>query len=198
MKNEADNTVIRHKNEDFFKKLDKDRNEKKCVYAVLVSCLEQDNDFYNAGIADVSHKYQKMYVVRPKFFIPIITPLRNAALNSVPYRHQLAECQNRNIDVTNFESKLSEVKDQFKTNFDRAQKKFNDAVAEIDKSIEHLKKIKEALLASEKHLGHANNKLQDVTVRKLTYQNPIMQQIFRETKKKTEIVEQTEDIEVPF
>lgn len=198
MKNEAENTAVKHKNEDFFKKLDKDRNEKKCEYAVLVSCLEQDSELYNTGIVDVSYKYPKMYVVRPQFFIPIISLLRNEALNSVRYRYQLVEYQNRNIDVTNFENKLSEVKDQFKTNFDRAQKKFNDAVAEIDKSIEHLEKIKEALLASEKHLEHANNKLQDVTVRKLTYQNPTMQQMFRETKKKTEIVEQTEDIEVPF
>lgn len=198
MKNEAVNTAVRHKNEDFFKKLDKDRNKKKCEYAVLVSCLEQDSKLYNTGIVDVSYKYPKMYVVRPQFFIPIISLLRNEALSSVHYRRQLVEYQNRNIDVTNFENKLSEVKDQFKTNFDRAQKKFNDAVVEIDKSIEHLQKIKEALLASEKHLGHANNKLQDVTVRKLTYQNPTMQRMFKETKKETEIVEQTEDIEVPF
>jgi hypothetical protein len=198
MKNEAVNTAVRHKNEDFFKKLDKDRNEKKCEYAVLVSCLEQDSELYNRGIVDVSYKYPKMYVVRPQFFIPIISLLRNEALDSVHYRRQLVEYQNRNIDVTNFENKLSEVKDQIKTNVDHARKRLNDAVAEIDKSIEHLQKIKEALLASEKHWGHANNKLQDVTVRKLTYQNPTMQRMFKETKKRTEIVEQTEDIEVPF
>ena len=198
MKNEADNTTIRHKNEDFFKKLDKDRTEKHCEYAVLVSCLERDNDFYNEGIADVSYKYPKMYVVRPQFFIPIITLLRNEALNSVHYRRQLAEYQNRNIDVTNFENKLSKFINQFKTNIDLARKQCITAIAEIDKSIDHLQKIKDALLLSEKHWGHANDKLQDVTVRKLTYNNPTMQQMFRETKKKTEIVEQTEDIEVPF
>ena len=182
MKNEVDATVVKHKNEDFFKKLDRDRTEKHCEYAVLVSCLEQDSELYNTGIVDVSYKFPKMYVVRPQFFIPILSLLRNEALNSVRYKRQLAEYQNRNIDVTNFEKKLSEVKNQFETNFNHARKKFNDAVAEIDKSIEHLQKIKEALLLSEKHLGHANHKLQDVTVRKLTYGNPTMQKMFKETE----------------
>ena len=198
MKNEAENTTSGHKNEDFFKKLDKDRTEKHCEYAVLVSCLERDNDLYNEGIVDVSHKYPKMYVVRPQFFIPIISLLRNGALNSIHYRRKLVEYQNRNIDVTNFEHKLSEFTNQFKTSYDRAQKRSNDAIAEIDKAIERLQKTKEALLLSVKHWGHANDKLQDVTIRKLTYNNPTMQQMFKEAKKETEIVEQTEDTEVPF
>ena len=198
MKNEADNTAVGHKNEDFFKKLDKDRNEKNCEYAVLVSCLERDSELYNTGIVDVSHKYPKMYVVRPQFFIPILSLLRTEAQRSVSDKRQLAEYRSRNIDVTNFEDKFSEGKKQFETNYNHARNRFYEAVAEIDKSIEHLKKIKDALVLSEKHLGHANDKLQDITVRKLTYNNPTMQRLFKEARDKNENAERTKDTEVPF
>jgi len=184
MKNEMDTTATKHKNEDFFKELDKDRNEKGCEYAVLVSLLESDNEYYNTGIVDVSHKYQKMYVIRPQFFIPIITLLRNAAMNSIQYQRQLAEYRNQNIDVTNFESKLLDFQDKFGNNVRLAKEKFDTAIEEIDKTIDHLQKIKAALLSSENNLRLANNKAQDITIKKLIRGNPTMQQKFAELESK--------------
>ncbi len=178
MKNEMDETATKHKNEDFFKELDKDRKEKNCEYAVLVSMLESDNDYYNTGIVDVSHRYEKMYVVRPQFFIPIITLLRNAALNSLQYKQELAHVRNQNIDVTNFETKLFEFKDAFSRNYDIAHRHFNSAIDEIDKTIDHLQKVKKELLGSDNQLRLANNKVEDVSVKKLTKDNPTMQAKF--------------------
>lgn len=180
MKNEMDTTATKHKNEDFFKELDKDRNEKKCEYAVLVTLLEADNELYNSGIVDVSHKYDKMYVIRPQFFIPMITLLRNAALNALSYKQELAEIRNQNIDITNFEQNLMDFKDSFSKNYQHAHDRFNDAIAEIDKSIDHLQKIKENLTKSDNHLRVANNKIDNVTVKKLTQGNPTMQAKFAE------------------
>jgi hypothetical protein len=180
MKNEADATATKKKNEDFFKKLDDDRNEKKCEYAVLVSLLEADNEFYNTGIVDVSYKYPKMYVIRPQFFIPIITLLRNAALNSLKYKAELAEVRNQNIDISNFEDKLNKFKEGFARNYGLASQKFNSAIDEIDKTIHHLQKVKENLLSSENNLRLANEKAEDLTVKKLTHGNPTMKAKFSE------------------
>lgn len=182
MKNEADATATKHKNEDFFKELDKDRTEKKCEYAVLVSMLEADSELYNTGIVDVSHKYPKMYVIRPQFFIPIITLLRNAALNSVYYRRQVAELKNQNVDISNFEAEMNEFKEKFGRNYELASKKFQTAIDEIDKTIDHLQKTKDALLSSENNLRLANNKAQDLSVKRLTRNNPTMQKKFDDLK----------------
>lgn len=182
MKNEADATATKHKNEDFFKELDKDRTEKKCEYAVLVSMLESDSELYNTGIVDVSHKYPKMYVIRPQFFIPIITLLRNAALNSVHYRRQVAELKNQNVDISNFEVEMNEFKEKFGRNYELASKKFQTAIDEIDKTIDHLQKTKDALLSSEKNLRLANNRAQDLSVKRLTRNNPTMQKKFDDLK----------------
>lgn len=183
MKNEMDTTATKHKNEDFFKELDKDRSEKGCEYAVLVSLLESDNEFYNTGIVDVSYKYPKMYVIRPQFFIPIITLLRNAAANSIQYKRQLIEYSNQNIDVTNFENKLLDFQEKFSYNYGLAQKKFDEAIKDIDKTIETLQKTKAALLSSENNLRLANDKAQDITIKKLTRNNPTMRQKFEDLNK---------------
>lgn len=183
MKNENDETATKHKNEDFFKELDKDRNEKKCEYAVLVSMLEKDSELYNAGIVDVSYKYDKMYVVRPQCFIPIITLLRNAAMKTMEYKHQLQVIKNQNIDITNFEDNLLDFQDKFSKNYLNASNKFKTAIDEIDKTIDHLNKVKENLIGSEKNLRLANDKAQDLTIRKLTRNNPTMKEKFEELKK---------------
>ena len=180
MKNEMDTTATKHKNEDFFKELDKDRREKNCEYAVLVSLLEADNEYYNAGIADVSYKFPKMYTVRPQFFIPIITVLRNAALNSLQYRAELELIRNQNIDITHFEEDINDFKDKFSRNFRLASDKFKKAIEEIDKTIDHLQKTKDALLSSENNLRLANNKAEELTIKKLTKNNPTMTQKFSE------------------
>ena len=174
MKNEADATASKKKNEEFFKELDKDRSEKKCEYAVLVSLLEPDSELYNSGIVDVSHRYPKMYVVRPQFFIPIITLLRNAARNSLIYKTELDRVKAQNIDITNFENELDEFRTSFGRNYELASKKFKTAIEEIDKTIDHLQKTKEALLGSENNLRLANNKAGDLSVKKLTKGNPTM------------------------
>ena len=184
MKNENDTTATKHKNEDFFKELDKDRREKGCEYAVLVTMLEADNELYNAGITDVSYRYEKMYVVRPQCFIPIITLLRNAALNSVSYKRQLAEIKNQNIDISKFESSLIEFKERFSNNYRLASEKFKAAIDEIDKTIDHLNKVKDALLGSEKNLRLANDKAQDLTIKKLTKDNPTMLKKFNDLNEK--------------
>ncbi len=182
MKNEGDETATKKKNEDFFKELDKDRNEKKCEYAVLVTMLEAESEYYNTGIVDVSHKYSKMYVVRPQFFIPIITLLRNAAMNSLKYKAELALVRNQNIDITNFEEKINQFKEGFARNYDLASRKFQTAIDEIDKTIIHLQKTKEALLSSENNLRLANQKAEDLTIKKLTHGNPTMKAKFDELK----------------
>ncbi len=183
MKNESDQTATKKKNEDFLKELDKDRNEKKCEYAVLVSLLESDNEFYNTGIADVSYKYNKMYVVRPQFFIPIITLLRNAALNSIQYKAELALVKSQNIDITNFEDKMNKFKDGFARNYEMASRRFREAIDGIDKTIKELQKTKEALLSSENNLRLANEKTEDLTIKKLTHGNPTMKAKFDELNK---------------
>lgn len=180
MKNENDETATKKKNEDFFKKLDKDRSAKGCEYAVLVSLLEPENELYNSGIVDVSHRYPKMYVVRPQFFIPIITLLRNAAENSVKYKIELALVKSQNVDITNFEDDLEAFKTGFARNYELASKKFKTAISEIDKTIDHLQKTKDALLGSENNLRLANNKADDLTVKKLTKNNPTMKGKFGE------------------
>jgi hypothetical protein len=180
MKNELDATATKHKNEDFLKKLDKDRNDKGCEYAVLVSLLEADNEWYNTGIVDMSHKYPKMYVIRPQFFIPMITLLRNAAMNSLQYKAELSLVRNQNIDVTNFEQELSDFKDSFGRSYRLASERFSDAVSSIDKSIAQLQKTKENLLKSEDHYRIAHNKADELTVKKLTKNNPTMQSKFSE------------------
>ena len=180
MKNQADETATKHKNEDFFKELDKDRNEKHCEYAVLVSMLEEDNDYYNTGIVDVSYKYPKMYVIRPQFFIQIITILRNAALNSLEYKREIAQIKNQNIDITNFESDLNLFKDKFLNNVDLAMRQHSSAIEEIDKAIKTLQKIKDLFEKSDNNLRLANNKLEDLTIKKLTRNNPTMKQKFDE------------------
>jgi hypothetical protein len=182
MKNKIDETATKKKNEDFFKELDKDRNEKSCEYAVLVSLLESDSELYNSGIVDVSHRYQKMYVIRPQFFIPIITLLRNAAQNSLKYKTELAIVKAQNIDITNFENELDAFKTGFARNYELASKKFKKAIDEIDKTIDHLQKTKDALLGSENNLRLANNKADDLTVKKLTKKNPTMAAKFAELK----------------
>ena len=180
MKNEADETATKKKNEDFLKELDKDRNEKNCEYAVLVSLLEQDSELYNSGIVDVSHRYPKMYVIRPQFFIPLITLLRNAALGALTYKKELALVRAQNIDITNFEAELESFKSAFGKNYDLASRQFQKAIDEIDKSIEHLNKTKDALLSSSRNLRLANDKAQDVTIKRLTKNNPTMAQKFKE------------------
>ncbi len=182
MKNESDTTATKKKNEDFLKELDKDRREKGCEYAVLVSLLESDSELYNTGIVDVFHRYPKMYVVRPQFFIPIITLLRNAAMNSLAYKTELARVKAQNIDVTNFEEDLEKFKTAFGKNYDLASRKFQKAIAEIDKSIDHLQKTKDALLGTDRNLRLANDKAQAVTVKKLTRKNPTMKAKFEELK----------------
>lgn len=182
MKNESDQTATKKKNEDFFKELDRDRNEKKCEYAVLVSLLEIDSELYNTGIVDMSYKYPKMYVVRPQFFIPIITLLRNAATNSMHYKAELALVKSQNIDITNFEEKMNAFKDGFARNYQLASQKFHTAIDEIDKTISHLQKTKEALLASDNNLRLANQKTEDLTIKKLTHGNPTMRAKFEELK----------------
>ncbi|MDY5636115.1 MAG: DUF2130 domain-containing protein [Streptococcus orisratti] len=178
MKNEADTTKTKHKNSDFYKELDKDRREKKCEYAVLVSMLEVDNDYFNTGIVDVSHEYEKMYVVRPQFFIQLIGLLRNAALNSLKYKQELALVREQNIDITHFEEDLETFKSAFARNYELASRKFKTAIDEIDKTISHLQKTKDALLSSENNLRLANNKVEDVTIKKLTRKNPTMKAKF--------------------
>lgn len=182
MKNEADQTATKKRNEDFFKELDKDRNEKKCEYAVLVSLLEPDNELYNSGIVDVSHRYPKMYVVRPQFFIPMITLLRNAATNALQYKNELALVKAQNIDITNFEDQLDSFKEAFGRNYDLASRRFQTAIDEIDKSIDHLQKTKDALMGADRNLRLANDKAQDVTIKKLTRNNPTMKAKFDELK----------------
>ncbi len=186
MKNEMDETATKHKNEDFLKELDKDRREKGCEYAVLVSMLEADNELYNTGIVDVSYKYPKMYVIRPQFFIPIITILRNAAENSIQYRQELATIREQNIDITNFEAQIEDFKDKFGRNYRIASEKFSTAIDEIDKSIAHLEKIKKALLSSEDNLRLANKKAEDLTIKRLTKGNPTMAKKFAELRKEVE------------
>ena len=178
MKNEADETKTKHKNEDFFKELDKDRNEKKCEYAVLVSMLEADNEYYNAGIVDVSYKYPKMYVIRPQFFIPLISLLRNAALNTLGYKRELEIVKNQQLDIMNFEENLAAFKSGFTKNFKDASERFADAINGIDKTIAQLQKIKTALTVSEKHLTAANNKVEDVSIKKLTKNCPSVREMF--------------------
>jgi hypothetical protein len=178
MKNESDGTIIKKKNDDFLKELDRDRNDKKCEYAVLVSCLEAESDYYNCGIVDVSHRYSKMYVVRPQFFIPIITLLRNAALNSLKYKAELAVAKSQNIDVTNFENKINSFKDAFGKNYELASRKYNDAISSIDKTIKEMQKVKDALQSSENNLRLANDKAQDISIKRLTHGNPTMKARF--------------------
>ena len=182
MKNQADTTSTKKKNEDFFKELDKDRNEKKCEYAVLVSMLEEDNDYYNTGIVDVSYRYPKMYVIRPQFFIQIITILRNAALNTLDYKRELALIRNQNIDITHFESDLAAYKDKFLRNVELATRQHTEAVENIDKAIAMLQSIKELFVKSDNNLRLANDKLEDITIKKLTKNNPTMKQKFDELK----------------
>ena len=178
MKNEMDTTATKHKNEDFFKELDKDRKEKNCEYAVLVSLLEADNELYNNGIVDVSYKYEKMYVIRPQFFIPMITLLRNAALNSLQYQKELAVVRNQQLDLYNFESNMQEFKDAFGKNYRLASEKFQTAIEEIDKTIEHLEKVKKNLMSSENNLRLANNKAEDLSIKKLTKNAPSVKKMF--------------------
>ena len=180
MKNEMDTTATKHKNEDFFKELDKDRNEKGCEYAVLVSLLEADNELYNNGIVDVSYKYPKMYVIRPQFFIPMITLLRNAALNSLQYQKELAIVRNQQLDLVNFESNMQEFKDAFGRNYRIASEKFQTAIEEIDKTIDHLEKVKKALQSSENNLRLANDKADDLSIKKLTKNAPSVKKMFDE------------------
>ncbi len=183
MKNENDGTATKKKNEDFLAELDKDRNEKGCEYAVLVSLLEPDSELYNTGIVDVFHRFPKMYVVRPQFFIPIITLLRNAAMNSLKYKSELALVKAQSIDITNFENELDTFKNAFAKNYDLASRRFQTAIEEIEKSIDHLQKTKEALLSTDRNLRLANDKAQDVTIKKLTKGNPTMAEKFEELKK---------------
>ncbi|MBQ1406697.1 MAG: DUF2130 domain-containing protein [Eubacterium sp.] len=180
MKNEQDETASKHKNEDFFKELDKDRREKGCEYAVLVSLLEIDSELYNSGIVDVSYKYEKMYVIRPQFFIPIISLLRNAALNSLKYRQELAIVRNQQVDILHFEENMNAFKEGFARNYRLASEKFKAAIDEIDKTINHLQKTKEALLSSENNLRLANNKADDLSIKKLTKNAPSVKAMFDE------------------
>ena len=184
MKNETETTGSKHKNEDFFKELDKDRHEKKCEYAVLVSMLEPESEYYNAGIVDVSYKYPKMYVIRPQCFIPFITLIRNAALASADYKNQLVLAKNQNLDVSHFEEDLNTFKEKFAENYNRASDRFAKAIEEIDKTIDHLNKVKEGLVGADRNLRLANDKAQDLTVKKLTKNNPTMKEAFDNLKKK--------------
>ena len=189
MKNEMETTATKHKNEHFFAELDKDRREKKCEYAILVSMLEQDSELYNTGIVDVSYKYEKMYVIRPQFFIQIISILRNAALNSLKYKQEAEMVKRQNIDVTNFESELNEFKDKFGKNYKDASDRFSNAIDEIDATIQHLMKVKDNLLKSEKHLTAAERKLDTLTIKKLTCDNATMKAMFAELESKSNPVE---------
>ena len=182
MKNETDSLSKKHKNEEFFKELDKDRKEKNCEYAVLVSLLEPDSDLYNSGIVDVSFKFEKMYVIRPQFFIPMITLLRNAALNALEYKQELAVVRSQNIDISRFEDDMNDFKVRFGRDCKLATDRFQAAIDEIDKTISHLQKTRDALLSSENHLRLANNKLEDLSIKKLTKNNPTMAQKFQEVK----------------
>tara|TARA_Y100000385_G_C13104394_1_gene646627 strand:- start:112 stop:1386 length:1275 start_codon:yes stop_codon:yes gene_type:complete len=184
MKNENEETKSKEKNEKFFHKLDKDRKDKKCEYAVLVSMLESDNEFYNGGIVDVSYEYDKMYVIRPQFFIPMITLLRNAAMNSLKYKQELTLIRNQNIDISNFEDKIVQFRDGFAKNYISASNNFQKAITEIDNSIKKMQKVKEALTTSENQLRIANQKAEDLTIKKLTYNNPTMKQKFNDLKDK--------------
>ena len=193
MKNEADTTATKHKNEDFFKELDKDRKEKKCEYAVLVTLLEADNDYYNDGIVDVSHFYDKMYVIRPQFFIPLITLIRNLANKSLEYKKELEIIKNQNIDITHFEENINAFKEGFGRNYRLASERFAKAIEEIDKTIDHLQKTKEHLLKTDDNLRLANNKAEDLSIKKLAHNNPTVTKMFEELKSKQE--EKKEEIE---
>ena len=184
MKNEADMTATKHKNEDFFKELDKDRKEKKCEYAVLVSLLEIDNDYYNTGIVDVSYRYPKMYVIRPQFFIPLITLIRGAALNALEYKKEMLVLQNQNIDISHFEENMNAFKSGFAKNYRIASEKFSKAIEEIDKTIDHLQKTKDALISSDRNLRLANNKAEELTIKRLTKNSPTMAKLFAEEQNK--------------
>lgn len=186
MKNEADMTATKHKNEDFFKELDKDRKEKKCEYAVLVSLLEIDNDYYNTGIVDVSYRYPKMYVIRPQFFIPLITLIRGAALNALEYKKEMLVLQNQNIDISHFEENMNTFKSGFAKNYRIASEKFSKAIEEIDKTIDHLQKTKDALNSSDRNLRLANNKAEELTIKRLTKNSPTMAKLFEEQNRKDE------------
>ena len=186
MKNEADMTATKHKNEDFFKELDKDRKEKKCEYAVLVSLLEIDNDYYNMGIVDVSYRYPKMYVIRPQFFIPLITLIRGAALNALEYKKEMLVLQNQNIDISHFEENMNTFKSGFAKNYRIASEKFSKAIEEIDKTIDHLQKTKDALISSDRNLRLANNKAEELTIKRLTKNSPTMAKLFEEQNRKDE------------
>lgn len=186
MKNEADDTIVKHKNEDFFKKLDADRRAKKCEFAVLVSLLEQENEYYNTGIVDVSHRYEKMYVIRPQFFLPLISLLIQTSKKSLDYKRQLMIAQSQSVDVTNFEQKLLDFQDRFGKNYRLASEKFKKAIEEIDNTIKHLQKTKEALLGSENNLRLANDKVEELTIKKLTWNNPTMKAKFDEARKAKE------------
>ncbi len=191
MKNELDDTSHRHRNDEFFRKLDADRNAKGCEYAVLVSLLEPENELYNNGIVDVSYRYPKMYVIRPQFFMPLITLLVNAAKKSIVYQRELAIARSQSIDVTNFENKLLEFKEKFGKNYELASRKFKNAIDEIDKSIKALQKTKEDLLSSENNLRLANEKAEGLTIKKLTYKNPTMKQKFDEAREAGSVDDQT-------
>ena len=193
MKNEADQTATKHRNEDFFKELDKDRREKKCEYAVLVSLLEADNEYYNVGIVDVSYQYEKMYVIRPQFFIPLITLIKDLAMKSLEYKNELEMVRSQNIDITHFEENMNTFKEGFSRNYRLASERFAKAIDEIDKTIEHLQKTKEHLLKTEDNLRLANNKAQDLTIKKLTHNNPTMTKMFDDLKSDATI--DTEDRE---
>lgn len=195
MKNEDDETATKHKNVDFLKELDKDRREKKCEYAILVSLLEIDDETYNAGIVDMSYKYDKMFVIRPQFFVPIIMLLRNASMKSMEYKKELISVQNQNIDISNFEENMNEFKNAFKRNYNLAQDRFAKAIEEIDKTIDHLQKTKTALLSSENNLRLANNKAEDLTIKTLTKNSPTMQNAFKrlEESKSKKIMKKDED-----
>ena len=190
MKNEMDETATKHKNEDFFRKLDADRRAKGCEYAVLVSLLEPDNELYNNGIVDVSYRFPKMYVIRPQFFMPIVTLLSNAARKSIEYKRELTIARSQSIDITNFESKLMEFKDKFGKNYELASRRFQEAIKEIDKSIAALQKTKEALMGSENNLRLAHDKAEDLTIRKLTYKNPTMKALFDQAREADPVDEQ--------
>ena len=195
MKNEADQTATKHKNEDFFKELDKDRREKKCEYAVLVSLLELDNEYYNVGIVDVSYQYEKMYVIRPQFFIPLITLIKDLASKSLEYKNELELVCSQNIDITHFEQNINTFKDSFSRNYRLASERFAKAIEEIDKTIDHLQKTKEHLLKTEDNLRLANNKAQDLTIKKLTHKNPTMAKMFDDLKKNADDVSSEVDTE---
>ncbi len=195
MKNEADKTASKHKNEHFFKELDKDRKEKKCEYAVLVSLLEIDNDYYNDGIVDVSYQYEKMYVIRPQFFIPLITLIRNLSSKSLEYKKELELVKNQNIDITHFEDNINAFKEGFSRNYRLASERFSKAIDEIDKTIEHLLKTKEHLLKTDDNLRLANSKAEDLTIKKLTRNNPTMSKLFEELEEQKNVDDLVEDLE---